>query len=575
MTYVTGTLLSSYDKQKGANSTRFFVSLNCSFPSSLTTVTQFQPQPTPLQQMDFNREDEALAAAEQALDDSSDDTSSDSDGESDDDEEVVPLPLAQIESFDHYIERHGLRDNAEIDDAHIGEFNGMNREEAVERFREHEAHLQAELRKDVEAEEKEGETSTTTPRLQQDYERDDAVIVVLLRNNSRRVTMAKPLMSLCDTVKCAVLRKDRYRVAEMSDVDEQADEDSAEDDVIEDQMTSSSIPIQRDDREHKMSDDECEYKCEESDHEEEEGMYDKSETDNSITNKGFLHIMDFELTDFHPDAVMEFVDAVLSLFDLYNTTNTTLDTTDNLNHPIDEDEEGLLNHVTNLVHTNKLSKDNIVECLRIAHFVQCTSLINGLSMIIESSIDASNCLSIFSLADELDISSLYEASVNHVMKRLDSLLGDSDNNDSEDEMVAIWKSLPAELRNRLETIRNIMRSSIIGKGSKVSGVFFTSGSEFLGIFEESIRDQRERLSEAKERREEVIRERGEEWEIMRQRRGRWFDNSAEGKHEFVHGADVKYALEKIEQQQKRLKTLETFYEEQKVLFRNAGGTFTL
>ena len=115
-----------------------------------------------------------------------------------------------------------------------------------------------------------------------------------------------------------------------------------------------------------------------------------------------------------------------------------------------------------------------------------------------------------------------------------------------------------------------MRSSVIGRGSKVSGVFFSSGDEFLAIFRETLSDQRERLAEARERRNEVIREREAEWEMRRQRRGRWFDASEETRRAFVYSGDVEYALVKIQKQEQRIKTLEAFYEEQKIIFQNSS-----
>jgi len=199
-------------------------------------------------------------------------------------------------------------------------------------------------------------------------------------------------------------------------------------------------------------------------------------------------------------------------------------------------------------------------------------------------------MSVCSLADALNLKSLFEASVNHVIERLDAFQGnaatsdddndvdgkeetkrastssssDGDENDNQEE---IWSSLPYELRSRVLTMRNVMRSSVIGRGSRVSGTFFSSGSEFLGIFRETIRDQKERLVEAKERSDEVIRERSEEWVVLCQRRpGSWFDKSTEAMRQFVYGADVAYALEKIEKQSRRLQTLESFYEEQKMIF---------
>ena len=165
------------------------------------------------------------------------------------------------------------------------------------------------------------------------------------------------------------------------------------------------------------------------------------------------------------------------------------------------------------------------------------------------------------LRTEYSIQSLFEASVNHVVGRLDALQGPKDKdsdvevNDeeelSEEERLQqeIWKSLPHDLRSRILTMRNVMRSSVIGRGSKVSGVFFSSGDEFLAIFSETLSDMRERLAEARERRTEVICEREEEWKIRRQRRGRWFDSSEEAKRAFIYSGDVDYALGKIQKQE--------------------------
>ena len=119
-------------------------------------------------------------------------------------------------------------------------------------------------------------------------------------------------------------------------------------------------------------------------------------------------------------------------------------------------------------------------------------------------------------------------------------------------------------------MRNLLRSSIIGRGSKISGVFFSSGNEFLAIFRETISVQKERLAEARERLEEVVRERKEEFDMKRQRRGRWFDSSEAAEQKFVYGGDVSYSMRQIEKQAKRLATLESFYREQKLIFSKFG-----
>ena len=184
-------------------------------------------------------------------------------------------------------------------------------------------------------------------------------------------------------------------------------------------------------------------------------------------------------------------------------------------------------------------------------------------------------MSICSLADALDLTSLFESSVNFVIRRLDAFQGnggdDTDDNKDEDEWETkgetpsidendsseeLWKSLPHDLRSRVLTMRNILRSSIIGRGSKMSGVFFSSGNEFLAIFRETISVQKERLAEARERLEEVVRERKEEFDVKRQRRGRWFDSSVAAEEELVYGGDVAYSMRQIDRQAKRLTTLE-------------------
>jgi hypothetical protein len=198
-------------------------------------------------------------------------------------------------------------------------------------------------------------------------------------------------------------------------------------------------------------------------------------------------------------------------------------------------------------------------------------------------------MAICSLADSLNLKPLFEASVNYVIEHLDAFQGaasregdseaksslindDDDDDDADQDISEVWTSLPYELRSRIMTMRNVMRSSVIGRGSKVSGIFFSSGAEFLAIFRETIREQNERLAEAKERSEEVIRERTEQWVVRSQGRGRLFDQSPDARTDFVHGADVAYSLDKIEKQSRRLKTLETFYEEQKTIFE--GGQFS-
>jgi len=108
-------------------------------------------------------------------------------------------------------------------------------------------------------------------------------------------------------------------------------------------------------------------------------------------------------------------------------------------------------------------------------------------------------------------------------------------------------------------------SLIIGRGSKCPG------SEFLAIFREI--NVQKRLAKAREHLEleEVVPERRDKVNVNRQRRGRWFDSSADAEEKFVYGGDVEYSMRQIERQVKRLATLESFYQEQKIIFSRGEG----
>ena len=80
---------------------------------------------------------------------------------------------------------------------------------------------------------------------------------------------------------------------------------------------------------------------------------------------------------------------------------------------------------------------------------------------------------------------------------------------------------------------------------------------FLAIFSDNIREQRERLAEAKRRQEKIISDR---------------TRNPRGRHRDPYGGSVKDAEIKIERQERRLQTLETFYQEQKLIFSGGGGS---
>jgi hypothetical protein len=302
-------------------------------------------------------------------------------------------------------------------------------------------------------------------------------------------------------------------------------------------------------------------------------------------------IMKISLEEFDADAVISFIEVLTSLHNhqkssAISSPNNKSASQSRKRHANTDMDDILKEHLLALIYAGKMSEQHIVECLKISHYLQCHVVLHTLAAILEFSIDSNNCMAICSLADSLNLKSLFEASVNFVIERLDTLQGSAaneggDENQStclssgddingKDEFDEIWSSLPYELRSRVLTMRNVMRSSVIGRGSKVSGLFFSSASEFLAIFRETIRDQEERLADARKRSEELIRERREEWSDMCQRRGSWFDRSVQAEKEFVYGVDVVYSLDKIEKQSRRLNTLTSFYEDQKKIFKGGG-----
>ena len=188
--------------------------------------------------------------------------------------------------------------------------------------------------------------------------------------------------------------------------------------------------------------------------------------------------------------------------------------------------------------------EHIVDVCLISHYLQCTSVMEKTIDVLKESVDSDNCLSICQLADQLGSPSLFEAAVTHLIEKLD----DMQNHDE-------WDDFDITLRNRVVTMRNAVHSSIIGRGQKTA-VFFSSSDEFLAIFSDNIREQRERLAEAKRRQEEIISDR---------------KLNPRGRHRNPYGDSVKDAEIKIERQERRLQTLETFYQEQKLIFSGGGG----
>mmetsp|Transcript_48516 Transcript_48516/g.58743 ORF Transcript_48516/g.58743 Transcript_48516/m.58743 type:complete len:361 (-) Transcript_48516:335-1417(-) len=182
--------------------------------------------------------------------------------------------------------------------------------------------------------------------------------------------------------------------------------------------------------------------------------------------------------------------------------------------------------------------DSIVECCKLAHFLQCPTVLDEIVSVIEGAIDAKNCTCICALADELQLHSLFEKAVSFAIKSLDDMEND-----------AVWDDVPLTLKNKVLSMRNVVLSSVLARGKK-GNVFFSSSSEFLAIFADHVRYQEERLREAKLRNKEILEERSVG--------GRRLQSSSRG--------SVEDAAVKIAKQERRLCTLKVFYREQKAIF---------
>lgn len=165
----------------------------------------------------------------------------------------------------------------------------------------------------------------------------------------------------------------------------------------------------------------------------------------------------------------------------------------------------------------------IVECCRIASYLQCTVLLDEkLVPLLIRSVDSANCLSLYQLADQLHVPALIEASVNHMIRSLGSV-----------EEHAIWEDLAPELRERIQSIQQILQSS------NRRQLFFSSCDEYLAIFAEQVDYYRERVESALH--QQTLHPKNSQGWV--------------------------YAQSKIEQQQERVRILKLVLQEHKTLFR--------
>jgi hypothetical protein len=202
----------------------------------------------------------------------------------------------------------------------------------------------------------------------------------------------------------------------------------------------------------------------------------------------------------------------------------------------DAEEQKLPSHAI-----NSLPDHHIVDCCRIANYLQCHNILQQVvEEVLMPSIDSGNCMSLCQLADQLSLAKLHTASLNHVLKTLDSIQEEgSDNSGDLINTIAFNNTdklnneyLTPELQLKIKHVKQILMSQ------NRKNVFFDTFVEYIAMLAEQYQYYKERLDEARE--QQAIHE--------------------------PNTAGWNYSQAKIEQQAIKVKRLRTFLQEQKRVF---------
>lgn len=131
----------------------------------------------------------------------------------------------------------------------------------------------------------------------------------------------------------------------------------------------------------------------------------------------------------------------------------------------------------------------IIDCVRIAHYLQNTTLLEACVEVLLEAVDTDNCLALSQLADQLHLPRLFERAVAHMMDSIGNVSELLEQGQEEDVVTR-------ELRDRIEAIQAAVRTSLhpAGRGR----LYFSSLEEYIAIFAERVQYYRERLAEAQE-----------------------------------------------------------------------------
>ena len=230
-----------------------------------------------------------------------------------------------------------------------------------------------------------------------------------------------------------------------------------------------------------------------------------------------------------------------------------------------------LSSIRTMLH--QITDDTIIlDCCRIGHYLLATPIVDAIVQeLLIPNIDTQNCFMLYRLADELNLthSTLLQRTLSHMIQTIGEYSHDGDDGDNHsnhnelEEMEWNNDHYHQELNERLRTMKRALESSVhndVGGGGGSPQLYFASVEEYLSIFAERVQYYRERLQEAKEYQKQ---------QDEHQSSSSFF--TIRGR---VISSSYRDAEQKIMKQERRVRTLEIAYAEQKALFRRSSSSST-
>jgi hypothetical protein len=222
----------------------------------------------------------------------------------------------------------------------------------------------------------------------------------------------------------------------------------------------------------------------------------------------------------------------------------------------------------------------LMDCCRIAHYLLAPLIVNEITQLLMSRINTQNCVAIYYLATELQLSSstLVERALSHMIRSIGECGTATTekpkrfNEGQVDDGNDINDTANAELKERLLIMKRAMESSIHSnahhpnnnnnrKNSGTKSLYFSSMEEYLSIFAERVQYYRERLHDAKLSQKQRS-------EQVQQNKGNYDYGIKRDTTLLSSSSSYRDAEQKIQKQEQRVQTLEIAYAEQVALFRN-------